>query len=137
MKATEGIKINDKKFPSCWSIAKNIKLTRGAYHFFKSNSSAEVQFENYRNSVTLNTNDLPPILDVEDDDIDMQKVNIWLKLAEKYQPKIFEELKIKNDNIVLQINKAFIDLTMKAHGKADLYFHAYFWEKYLKSLQDA
>jgi len=26
---------------------------------------------------------------------------------------------------------------MKAHGKADLYFHAYFWEKYLKSLQDA
>jgi len=22
---------------------------------------------------------------------------------------------------------------MKAHGKADLYFHAYFWEKYLKS----
>lgn len=32
------------------------------------------------------------------------------------------------------INKAFIDLTMKAHGKADLYFHAYFWEKYLKSL---
>ena len=35
------------------------------------------------------------------------------------------------------VNKAFIDLTMKAHGKADLYFHAYFWEKYLKSLQDA
>jgi hypothetical protein len=23
---------------------------------------------------------------------------------------------------------------MKANGKADLYFHAYFWEKYLKKL---
>jgi lysozyme len=107
MKATEGIKINDKKFPSCWSIAKNIKLTRGAYHFFKSNSSAEVQFENYRNSVTLNTNDLPPILDVEDDDIDMQKVNIWLKLAEKYygvKPIIYSSYYYFKRNMLGKVN---------------------------------
>jgi hypothetical protein len=25
---------------------------------------------------------------------------------------------------------------MKANGKADLYFHAYFWEKYLRQLND-
>lgn len=25
---------------------------------------------------------------------------------------------------------------MKANGKADLYFHAYFWEKYLKQLSE-
>jgi hypothetical protein len=25
---------------------------------------------------------------------------------------------------------------MKANGKADLYFHAYFWEQYLRSLMD-
>jgi len=48
-----------------------------------------------------------------------------------------DELKIKGDNIILQVNKPFIQLTMKANGKADLYFHAYFWEKYLKSLNDA
>lgn len=60
-----------------------------------------------------------------------------IKLAEKYQQKIMDELKIKGDNIILQVNKPFIQLTMKANGKADLYFHAYFWEKYLKSLNDA
>jgi hypothetical protein len=25
---------------------------------------------------------------------------------------------------------------MKAKGKADLYFHAYFWQEYLKTLND-
>jgi lysozyme len=84
MKATEGNKMNDPKFNNSWKIAKNINLTRGAYHFFKSNSSAELQFENYRNSVKLTTNDMPPILDVEDDNIDMDQVNKWLSLAENY-----------------------------------------------------
>lgn len=46
-----------------------------------------------------------------------------------------EELGITKDkNIVLKINRNFIDLAMQANGKADLYFHAYFWEQYLKQL---
>jgi hypothetical protein len=45
-----------------------------------------------------------------------------------------KELSITDDNIILTINKPFIQLTMRANGKADLYFHAYFLEKYLKSL---
>jgi len=45
-----------------------------------------------------------------------------------------KELSITEEHIVLTINKPFIQLTMKANGKADLYFHAYFLEKYLKSL---
>lgn len=48
------------------------------------------------------------------------------------------ELKItQKDDIVLKINSKFIDLVMKANGKADLYFHAYFWEQYLKTLDAA
>jgi len=47
-----------------------------------------------------------------------------------------DELKIKQENVILSINKPFIQLTMKANGKADLYFHAYFWEQYLKKLND-
>jgi hypothetical protein len=48
------------------------------------------------------------------------------------------DLKItKKDNIVLGINSKFIDLVMKANGKADLYFHAYLWEQYLKTLDAA
>ena len=59
-----------------------------------------------------------------------------IKLAEKYQTKIFDDLKIKQEHIILNINKPFILLTMKANGKADLYFHAYFWEKYIKQLSE-
>ena len=43
---------------------------------------------------------------------------------------------IKSENIVMTISRPFIQLTMKANGKADLYFHAHFWEKYVKTLQD-
>lgn len=46
-----------------------------------------------------------------------------------------DELNINKDkNIILKINRSFIDLAMQANGKADLYFHAYFWEQYLKNL---
>jgi lysozyme len=84
MKATEGNTINDRRFKASWDISKKLNITRGAYHFFKSNSSASVQFENYRNSVKLVANDLPPILDVENADINMKDVNLWLEMAEKY-----------------------------------------------------
>lgn len=36
---------------------------------------------------------------------------------------------------MIDINKAYLELTMKANGKADLYFHAYMWDKYLRDLQ--
>ena len=57
-----------------------------------------------------------------------------IALANKFQGQIMKELGIQEDNIILTINKPFIQLTMKANGKADLYFHAYFVEKYLRSL---
>lgn len=57
------------------------------------------------------------------------------KLRAKYDEKIVEELGIEREkHIILKINKSFIELAMNANGKADLYFHAYFWEQYLKSL---
>ena len=71
------------------------------------------------------------------DKADDDKNNNEIKLAEKYQKTILDELKIKQDNVILSINKPFIQLTMKANGKADLYFHAYFWEKYLKNIDSS
>lgn len=51
------------------------------------------------------------------------------KLRAKYEEKIMQELGIDREkHIVLKINKSFIELAMNANGKADLYFHAYFWE---------
>lgn len=34
----------------------------------------------------------------------------------------------------LSINKSYIDLTLKANGKADLYFHAYVWYVLIQTL---
>lgn len=34
---------------------------------------------------------------------------------------------IDKDNIILTLERSLIDLTLTANGKADLYFHAYFW----------
>jgi len=36
----------------------------------------------------------------------------------------------------MTLNKDFINLSMSSKGKADLYFHAYFWQEYLKCLND-
>jgi len=49
-----------------------------------------------------------------------------------------KELQINNPEtqILLNLNKAYLDLTMKSKGKADLYFHSYFWQEYLRSLND-
>ena len=58
-----------------------------------------------------------------------------LELVQKYEKRIFSELGITEDNILIDINKAYLELTMKANGKADLYFHAYMWDKYLRDLQ--
>ncbi len=107
MKATEGNRINDPIFINSWMVAKKVNLIRGAYHFFKATSSGEVQFENYRNSVKLNANDLPPILDVEDEDIDMRQVNIWLELAEKYygaKPIIYSSYYFFKRNMLGKVN---------------------------------
>jgi len=48
-----------------------------------------------------------------------------------------QELRIEDSSILMTIKKAFIELAMKANGKADLYFHSYFIETYLKSLTES
>lgn len=53
---------------------------------------------------------------------------------DKNKPQVQRELGLTLENVILKISKPYIHLTMKALGKADLYFHAYFWNTYLKSL---
>ena len=50
-------------------------------------------------------------------------------LDQKVEMNIYKELNLNQptSQIVMILNRAFIDLSMKAKGKADLYFHAYFW----------
>ena len=116
IKATEGSSFKDPKFKTYWSKSKKHGMTRGAYHFFKPGVSASKQFANFKNRVTLVTGDLPPILDVELKDSNIDEVNKWLKLAENYygvKPivysdfvffKIFMEEKLGDYPLWLHVN---------------------------------
>jgi lysozyme len=65
MKATEGLGNSDAFFERNWKKAKDAGLVRGAYHFFLATKSGKAQAENFINSVSLGSGDLPPVLDIE------------------------------------------------------------------------
>ncbi|HEX4849429.1 MAG TPA: GH25 family lysozyme [Puia sp.] len=65
IKATEGLGNEDAYFQRNWKKAKNAGLIRGAYHFFLATKSGKSQAENFINSATLVSGDLPPVLDIE------------------------------------------------------------------------
>jgi lysozyme len=78
IKATEGSEDVDKKFKRNWKAAKEAGLPRGAYHFFNP----------YRDEVTLQKGDLPPVLDIEQTGtvaktVLQQRINDWLTIVEK------------------------------------------------------
>lgn len=134
IKATQGHSFKDPKFNSYWSNSKKNGITRGAYHFFSPDVSAEKQFINFKRNVKLTKGDLPPILDVELKEIDVKEVNKWLELVEshyKVKPiiyteflffKVFLEGKISNYPIWIYLDEKY---------KLQPYFNNYdcvFWQ---------
>ena len=69
------------------------------------------------------------LLDPNDIDSDVTSMTID-------KQAILKEINIINgqQQIMMKLPKEFLDLRSKAKGKADLYFNAYFWQEYLKSL---
>jgi len=65
IKATEGITRQDRKFKRNWRLSKKAGMVRGAYHFFYATRDPIQQARNFRNTVSLEKGDLPPVLDIE------------------------------------------------------------------------
>ena len=65
IKATEGLGNEDAFFERNWRKAKNAGIIRGAYHYFLATKSGRDQAENFINSVTIESGDLPPVIDIE------------------------------------------------------------------------
>jgi lysozyme len=65
IKATEGNGNIDPYFKRNWKKAKEAGVIRGAYHFFIASKDGKTQAQNFMKKVTLETGDLPPVLDVE------------------------------------------------------------------------
>ncbi len=88
IKATEGLSNTDNTYRRNWFKIKEAKLFRGAYHFFIASKSGKAQAESFIETVTLEKNDLPPVLDIEQTngasvaDI-QQRAKDWLVMIEK------------------------------------------------------
>ncbi len=65
IKATEGITNYDPQFNRNWNKCKDAGIFRGAYHFFVPTRDGKQQAENFIDKVSLETGDLPPVLDIE------------------------------------------------------------------------
>ncbi len=65
LKATEGAGLVDRTYAYNLSEARRVGIKVGCYHFFSPTASVEDQFKNLTSTVDLSTQDLIPIIDVE------------------------------------------------------------------------
>ena len=89
VKSTEGMFFSDREFLDNWNSAKEQKILRGAYHYFRPMYSSSFQAWNFILSSGLKSGDLPPVLDIEVDEgySNMNlvlKLKKWIKIVEKH-----------------------------------------------------
>ncbi|MFV5688967.1 glycoside hydrolase family 25 protein [Flavobacterium sp. ZT3R25] len=90
IRATVGKDRKDRQFNRNWLGAKENKMIRGAYHYYRPNENSLEQAALFIKTVTLRKGDLPPILDIErlpkNQSLDSLKVGLkrWLKAVESH-----------------------------------------------------
>ena len=89
VKATEGVESRDPMFAKNWAGLRSVGIIRSAYHFFIASKDPKVQAKNFLDLTrsTWETNDLPPVLDLEksyglDPDTVINQAGIWLDTVE-------------------------------------------------------
>jgi len=100
IKATEGITRQDPSFKDNWEKAGKAGIIRGAYHFFYATRNPIKQAINFNNVVTLQSGDLPPVLDIETTNnlpasVIRSTAKIWLEEMErvyKVKPIIYTNI---------------------------------------------
>jgi lysozyme len=65
IRATVGKDRKDRQFDRNWLGAKENKMIRGAYHYYRPNENSLEQAALFIKTVTLQKGDLPPVLDIE------------------------------------------------------------------------
>ena len=115
IKATEGADQVDAFFERNFRLARVYGFTRGAYHFYSTQSPAKNQAQAYISKVRLERGDLPPVLDVEKKPKGQSReefrreVLTWLHITESHygvKPIIYTYHKFKleylNDSVFNQ-----------------------------------
>ena len=90
IRATVGNDRVDRQFKRNWLGAKENKMIRGAYHYYRPNENSLEQAELFIKTVKLKKGDLPPVLDIEklpkEQSIERLKIGLkrWLKAVETH-----------------------------------------------------
>ncbi|HEU4791433.1 MAG TPA: glycoside hydrolase family 25 protein [Flavobacterium sp.] len=90
IRATVGNDRVDNQFKRNWLGAKENKMIRGAYHYYRPNENSLEQAELFIKTVKLKKGDLPPVLDIEklpkEQSIERLKIGLrrWLKAVEAH-----------------------------------------------------
>ncbi len=104
IKATEGADKVDENFEHNFHTAREYGFTRGAYHFYSTQSPAINQAQAFISKVRLERGDLPPVLDVEKKPKEQSRddfrrdVLTWLLMVERHygvKPIIYTYHKFK------------------------------------------
>ncbi|PWA09963.1 glycoside hydrolase family 25 protein [Flavobacterium laiguense] len=88
IRSTVGNDRVDHQFKRNWLGAKENKMIRGAYHYYRPNENSLEQAELFIKTVKLKKGDLPPVLDIEklpkEQSIERLKIGLrrWLKTVE-------------------------------------------------------
>lgn len=106
IRATAGNDREDQQFDENWLAAKNRKMIRGAYHYYRPNENSLEQAKLFIKTVHLKKGDLPPVLDIEKlpkgQSLDSLKIGLrrWLNAVEahyKVKPIIYTGEKYYDD----------------------------------------
>ena len=90
IRATVGKDRPDRQFEWNWLGAKENKMIRGAYHYYRPNENSLEQAELFITTVKLEKGDLPPVLDIEKLPKNQSIANLklglkrWLKAVESH-----------------------------------------------------
>ncbi len=90
IRATAGNDRVDRQFKKNWEGAKENKIMRGAYHYYRPNENSIEQADLFIKTVKLQKGDLPPVLDIEklpkNQSLDSLKKGLkrWLVKVEKH-----------------------------------------------------
>lgn len=104
VKATEGATHVDTLFCRNWGEMERVGIKRGAYHFFRPQTSPVAQAQNFIQQVQMKDGDLPPVLDVEvRDDVSKRRlvdaVRTWMIIVESrydIKPILYTNIKFYN-----------------------------------------
>jgi lysozyme len=90
IRATAGNDRVDRQFKHNWEGAKENKIMRGAYHYYRPNENSIEQANLFIKTVKLEKGDLPPVLDIEklpkNQSLDSLKIGLkrWLTKVEAH-----------------------------------------------------